>query len=1069
MSTDEASTIRYSVNNKLIAPRSTTVFHRRKLLNYLDSVSSDLIWVSAPGGSGKTTLVADWLDQSKTPHIWLRLEESDSSLGTFFYNLALAARHSFPDDARELQAFTQEYSLAPATFAVNFFNSLLAVFPNDTATFVLDDYHELTDSSPVHEVINTVLEHPDHQFRFVVISRHSSPQVYLTLKATHKMTHLDWQDIQFSQADTRQLLELELSREISPEVLAYIQHEAGGWVSGIRLIASRIYESDWVNPLTKDSHVEVLKKDAFDYFALEVFASFNAEIKRLLIRTSFMPFFTSDMAFEISGVKKSFIYLEEFVRKNLFLQSHQGNPVTYRYHPLFQSFLSNYAQANMSAKEISEVSYTSARILSEMGAFEAAIEVFINNGFYDEARLLINEQSEALLKQGRIQQLLKWFEKIPEDFVVKEPKLLITLGKSQLLSSPEKACELFFKVIRHSIENNDKASAIEAYGMYLEALSISGRDYHLLEDCLYGLESLLENPAPETLKAAESIACVVLCSTSFVALNHPLQQRWKELAKKYIQCTQAPASLIKACNNMMIYYRFAGEDHSTYHLIDILSPLREFIESIPLLKLQTQVIDAFHYGYVLGKGEQSADICRRGIKEGLSTGIRLYEFWFRYILVLTLLRSEHITEAEEQITLLLAQYSEYPPVRKADILTLSAMCALYKKDLYKARHDIENANELFARSGASFPVIWSGVIMAIIKYELGDIEGSHNLLQTFEQKDWLGSAYAKYQALCLEAWIELNTDENSTDKLVEAFALASCQHFIFIPLIGRAAFIELCQRALHFGVETEYVRNIISEHLLVPDNPLCTSHLWPFPLKIYTLQPFKVIVTTSEGESELSLQPKSLELLKALIALGGYNVSIEKVCDALWGDSDGDAAYKSFKTTLYRLRKTLGSENHIVAKNNTLSFSRECWVDALCIWDERLLMSPKKMLLVRELVSLCHSPFLSEDGDSSWVVRSRIRISRNITKLLNYAAQTLLDQGKFHEAITYYEQALEIDPFEEDYYAGLMECYHNMRRLDRIYATYQRCLDVFGTMNQLTPSSRLSGCYENLIAQYSNN
>lgn len=1064
MSKNETHAIGFSVNNKLVAPRCSEVLHRNILVDFLDSVSSDLIWMSAPGGAGKTTLVVDWVTHYNKPHIWLKLDSSDSSLGTFFYNLAQAARYSFPSFNSELYIFTQEYSLAPYTFAIKLFDALFDLFCNDKAILILDDYHELTETSPVHEIISSVVEKRGNKLRLVIISRHSLPQPFLIFKTNNRMMQLGWHDIKFNQADTKQLLEREFSREFSPEILNYIQKETDGWISGIRLISSKIYGFKTEEELTKKNNIEMLKKEAFNYFALDFFAGFSSELKKILIRTSFFPFFTSDMASEVSDVKVAFIYLEELVRKNFFLQSHQGVPIIYSYHPLFRDFLNDYARSNLSDKEILELSYVSARMLSEVSAFDQAIEIFIKYEFYDEACLLINEQSETFLKQGRVQQLLKWFNEIPEGVISNEPKLLIILANGFLLSEPEKACEIFLRVIKHYIDKGDKSSAIEMYGVYLEALSISGRDYNLLENSLYSLEKLLDDPTTEVLRAAENIACVVLCSTSFFSLRHPLQNRWKKYAQKAIQSIQDPASLIKACNNMMIYYRFVGEDHSTYHLLDILRPFRELIDSIPVLKLQTQVIDAFHNGYVLGKGEEAANICMKGIQEGISTGIHLYEFWFRYILVLTLLRDEKTTEAEEQILLFLTQYSYLPPVRKADILTLSGMCALYKRDLYKAQYDLQKANDIYVGSSANFPVVWSGIILAITKYELGDSESCFNLLQLYRQRQWEGSTYARYQALCLEAWVELNTTSEKTIKLEETFSLASRQNFIFLPLVGRAIFIELCQRALHFGIEINYVRSIISEHFLTPDNPFCTSHLWPFPLKVYTLQPFKIVITTRQGESEISLQQKPLELLKVLIALGGYNVSVEKICDTLWQDADGDAAYKSLKTTLYRLRKSLGSENYIIAKNNTLSLSNDCWVDALCILNDQSLVSSKKQVLIRELVSLYRLPFLYEDNDVSWVIPSQLRISRSMIRLLDYIATTLLQQKKPEEAINYFEQALEIDPFDGSHYIGLMECFHSMRRQDQIHATYQRYVKVYESSNL---SSNLDKCYETLMSHYS--
>jgi LuxR family transcriptional regulator, maltose regulon positive regulatory protein len=56
---------------------------------------------------------------------------------------------------------------------------------------------------------------------------------------------------------------------------------------------------------------------------------------------------------------------------------------------------------------------------------------------------------------------------------------------------------------------------------------------------------------------------------------------------------------------------------------------------------------------------------------------------------------------------------------------------------------------------------------------------------------------------------------------------------------------------------------------------------------------------------------KPQELLQALIAFGGTEVSAGVLIDALWPDSEGDAAYHALEMTLSRLRQLLG-DNHEV-------------------------------------------------------------------------------------------------------------------------------------------------------------
>src|SRR5271154_1424894 len=67
---------------------------------------------------------------------------------------------------------------------------------------------------------------------------------------------------------------------------------------------------------------------------------------------------------------------------------------------------------------------------------------------------------------------------------------------------------------------------------------------------------------------------------------------------------------------------------------------------------------------------------------------------------------------------------------------------------------------------------------------------------------------------------------------------------------------------------------------------------------------------------------KPQELLQALIALGGAEVSAGVLIDALWPDSEGDAAYHSLESALYRLRQLLGVRDAVRMEGGAVSLNR---------------------------------------------------------------------------------------------------------------------------------------------------
>ena len=112
---------------KLTRPILPEVFPRRRLFGMLNRMRQQpLIWLSGPGGCGKTTLVNSYLQDQGIPGLWYQAEEGDKDPATFFYYLGQAAKKAFPRRKTPLPLFTPEYSRGLPTFTQNYFEKLFA-------------------------------------------------------------------------------------------------------------------------------------------------------------------------------------------------------------------------------------------------------------------------------------------------------------------------------------------------------------------------------------------------------------------------------------------------------------------------------------------------------------------------------------------------------------------------------------------------------------------------------------------------------------------------------------------------------------------------------------------------------------------------------------------------------------------------------------------------------------------------------------------------------------------------------------------------------------------------------
>lgn len=101
---------------KLTRPSAKGLIHRERLFKQLDDVADGgVLWISAAGGAGKTSLVSSWVDSRKHRALWFHFDEADSDPATFFHYLGLAGSGASRKRA-PMPHLTPEYLLDVPTY-----------------------------------------------------------------------------------------------------------------------------------------------------------------------------------------------------------------------------------------------------------------------------------------------------------------------------------------------------------------------------------------------------------------------------------------------------------------------------------------------------------------------------------------------------------------------------------------------------------------------------------------------------------------------------------------------------------------------------------------------------------------------------------------------------------------------------------------------------------------------------------------------------------------------------------------------------------------------------------------
>jgi DNA-binding SARP family transcriptional activator len=274
----------------------------------------------------------------------------------------------------------------------------------------------------------------------------------------------------------------------------------------------------------------------------------------------------------------------------------------------------------------------------------------------------------------------------------------------------------------------------------------------------------------------------------------------------------------------------------------------------------------------------------------------------------------------------------------------------------------------------------------------------------------------------------------------------------------------LFSRALDSDVHTEFARRAIRNmNLPPPANYL--SERWPWRYRIYTLGRFEIVKDGIPLRFEGKAQRRPLDLLKALIAFGGRNVSQEQLASVLWPDADGDAANASFTITLHRLRKLLGRDEVVIVENGELSLdARYLWVDAWAF--ERSVASirgdsdqAEADAQANKVLSYYHGPFLANDS-TSWAVPPRERLRKKFLQTVSVVAERHQQNGLWVEAAHWYERGIEVDALAEELYFKLMTCYQNLERRSDALAAYSRCTVALASAFQIQPTRKVQALFD---------
>ncbi|MGH9230296.1 MAG: LuxR C-terminal-related transcriptional regulator [Acidimicrobiales bacterium] len=309
--------------------RLPEVLVRRPRLDSLlaDRARRQVTLISAPPGSGKTTLVTAWLAPRNRRDVMLTVDARDNERDQLAGMIVAALVHRGAIATEEIDATLAGTTLLDAAFA-------RLERRRGKRVLVLDDLQELTSRDALRTLAYLVERAP--AALDVVLCSRADPPIRLTrLRLEDRLGEIRNDSLAFDLSETAALLVAHGLTLTRSQVHA-LWRRTDGWVAGLRLAACALQgEADPAEFVQSAAGTETV---IADYLLKELLTRQDEAIQRFMLRTSVVSRMTTDLAEALTDDPAVSKRLGELERNGVFLAELEDR-TWYRYHSLFATLL----------------------------------------------------------------------------------------------------------------------------------------------------------------------------------------------------------------------------------------------------------------------------------------------------------------------------------------------------------------------------------------------------------------------------------------------------------------------------------------------------------------------------------------------------------------------------------------------------------------------------------------------------------------------------------------------------------------------------------------------------------
>ena len=403
------------------------LLNRDDLLQVLDrAVTKRVTVISAPPGSGKTSLLRAWAERSTNARrVAFVSVDRDQRDAQRFWSPVLDAIRS---PAHSTDPQTQSAAAAPLD-GDQLVDTVLSEFDEqvEPVVLIIDDLHELRSADALAQLDRLLAVLPSSA-RLVMSSRRDPPIRLHQLRLADEVAEIRAGDLRFSERETRELL-AESGITLSDAGAAALYQRTEGWAAGLRLAVISL--SSHPDPERFVAEFSGTDRAIGEYLMAEMLERQPSEVQSMLLRTSLVDRMNGELADLLAGRSGSEQMLLELEEANAFVVSLDARRTWFRYHQLLADFLRLELRRTL-ADEVPDLHRRAAQWFADRGEVIEAVRHTLAAGDWHEAARLVADHSFRWVLDGEAGTIDAVLQAFPEGASTDHPDLALAHAAAEL-------------------------------------------------------------------------------------------------------------------------------------------------------------------------------------------------------------------------------------------------------------------------------------------------------------------------------------------------------------------------------------------------------------------------------------------------------------------------------------------------------------------------------------------------------------------------------------------------------------------------------------------------------------